>query len=590
VKLQNLKNQTQNEQFVNPQPTILRSLSQLTSSEKAGSTFWFTIPQAKQLGTVTASPPALNLAGRRLLIVSGSRTIRKVVHSLATFWGMQVEEASSCADAVTVWRSLECKNQFIDVAIFDMNLLERETESVRAALALVVHTHQSVESSGESRAGTPASEQADSQLPLAMQAGNSRVRTTKWLLMNSVQERSLALRLMDLGFSGCITKPLKASKLLGCLNQVLTLQDEAQDQDNVQATEIEAPVAKSATAVQRSMVKILLVEDTPINQKVVLNQLKVLGYEADYAVNGKEALELLMRRTGFSRTLNSGHEDMGDRGHADVKTQVGGDFSPKLSASPCLPLLKSSHVPPCPYDIILMDCQMPVMDGYEATRLLRAFEGESRRTIVIAMTAHAMVGDREKCLAAGMDDYISKPVTLQELEEVLERWTPQCLQKLSCQETEQPELQTEHLSGLKRQDSQTFLAPTEHPDSSSSSSKLPPCICEPYPEIPVNLDRLSEFSRGDAEFQQELLQVFVEDALIYLEELKSSLAAGDCVSLARRAHQLKGSSATVAIYQMPEVAAQLEHQARENQLDGASNLIMALEQILQRVQAFITTL
>jgi HPt (histidine-containing phosphotransfer) domain-containing protein len=189
-----------------------------------------------------------------------------------------------------------------------------------------------------------------------------------------------------------------------------------------------------------------------------------------------------------------------------------------------------------------------------------------------------------------MDDYISKPVTLQELEEVLERWTPQCLQKLSCQETEQPELQTEHLSGLKRQDSQTFLAPTEHPDSSSSSSKLPPCICEPYPEIPVNLDRLSEFSRGDAEFQQELLQVFVEDALIYLEELKSSLAAGDCVSLARRAHQLKGSSATVAIYQMPEVAAQLEHQARENQLDGASNLIMALEQILQRVQAFITTL
>ncbi|HEY9673719.1 MAG TPA: response regulator [Waterburya sp.] len=591
VKLQNLKNEHQNEPFVNRKSSILHPLSQLTSSEKPGSTFWFTIPQAKQLGTLAASPPALDLAGRRLLIVSGSSTIRRVVHSLATFWGMQVEEASSCADAVTVWRSLECKNQFIDVAIFDMNLLERETESVRAALALVVHTHQSVESSRESRAGTPASEQADSPLPLAMQAGNSRVRTTKWLLMNSVQERSLALRLMDLGFSGCITKPLKASKLLGCLNQVLTLQDEAQDQDNVQAAEIEAPVAKSATVVQRSMVKILLVEDTPINQKVVLNQLKVLGYEADYAVNGKEALDLLMRRTRFSRTLNSGHEDRGDRGHADVKTQGSADFSTKLSASPCLPLLKSSSdAPPCPYDIILMDCQMPVMDGYETTRLLRAFEGESRRTIVIAMTAHAMVGDREKCLAAGMDDYISKPVTLQELEEVLERWTPQCLQKLNCQETEQPEFQTGHLSGLKRQNSETFLAPTEHHDSSSSSSKLSPWIREPYPEVPVNLDRLSEFSRGDAEFQQELLQVFVEDALIYLEELKTSLAAGDCVSLARRAHQLKGSSATVAIYQMPEVAAQLEHQARENQLDGVSDLILAIEQILERVQAFITTL
>ena len=591
VQLQNFKPERQNEPLINSQSPILHALSQLNSSEKPGSTFWFTIPQAKQVGTVATSPPALDLAGRRLLIVSGSQTIRKVVHSLATFWGMQVEEASSCTDAVTVWRSLEDKKQFIDVAIFDMNLLERETESVRAALALVVHTHQSIESSlaAESRAGTSASESADSQKPLAMQLGNSRSRVTKWLLMNSVQERALALRLMDLGFSGCITKPVKASKLLGCLKQVLTLSDEAQAQ--VQDTEIEAPVAKPASAVQRSTVKILLVEDTPINQKVVINQLKVLGYEADYAVNGKEALDLLIRRTSFSGVRNSGQEDMESRSQAEVGIRGGGDFSTKLSSSPCLPLLKSSaHVLPCPYDIILMDCQMPVMDGYEATRLLRAFEGESRRTIVIAMTAHAMVGDREKCLAAGMDDYISKPVTLQELEEVLERWIPQCPQELGRQEAEQPELPTQQLSGLKHQCSGTRLSPTEPHDSSSSSSKIVPGLAEPYPNVPVNLERLSEFSRGDAEFQQELLQVFVEDALIYLEELKSSLVAGDCVSLARRAHQLKGSSATVAIYQMPEVAAQLEHQARENQLDGASDLIMALEQILERVQVFITTL
>ena len=589
VKIQTLTGEPQHEPFVNPQAAILNSLSHLTSSPKQGSTFWFTIPQAKQAVTLAASPPALDLAGRRLLIVSGSITIRKVVHSLATFWGMEVEEASSCTNAVKVWRSLERKNQFIDVAIFDLNLLERETESVRAALALVVHTNSAIRApmAADSRAGTSPSDQADLHLPIAKQTGNTRERTTKWLLMNSVQERALALRLMDLGFSGCITKPLKAAKLLGCLKQVLTLQD--QDQDDVQGTQIEAPVPEPLRAAQRSRVKILLVEDTPINQKVVLNQLKVLGYEADCAVNGKEALDLLMCRTGFSATKNWRYEDVEGRGHIDTRTQGGGDFSTKLFASAYLPVLKSSaHVRPCPYDIILMDCQMPVMDGYEATRLLRTFEGESRQSVVIAMTAHAMMGDREKCLAAGMDDYISKPVTLQELEEVLERWAPQRLKELECQETQQPELQTEHLSGLKSQNSEKLQTADEN--HCSSQSTLAPCVSDPCHEVPVNLERLSEFSRGDAEFLRELLQVFLEDALIYLEDLKSSLATGDCVSLAHRAHQLKGSSATVAIYQMPEVAAQLERQAYENQLEGASDLIIKLEQILKRVQAFITTL
>jgi HPt (histidine-containing phosphotransfer) domain-containing protein len=89
------------------------------------------------------------------------------------------------------------------------------------------------------------------------------------------------------------------------------------------------------------------------------------------------------------------------------------------------------------------------------------------------------------------------------------------------------------------------------------------------------------------EFQQELLQVFVEDALIYLEDLRSALSAGDCITLARRAHQIKGSSATVAVWEMPEIAAKIESQAQENQLIGIADLITELEQILERIQAFI---
>jgi HPt (histidine-containing phosphotransfer) domain-containing protein len=106
-------------------------------------------------------------------------------------------------------------------------------------------------------------------------------------------------------------------------------------------------------------------------------------------------------------------------------------------------------------------------------------------------------------------------------------------------------------------------------------------------EVPVNLEHLAELSRGDPEFELEVLQVFVEDALLYLENIKNALAAGDNVNLGRNAHQLKGSSATVAVHKMPDIAAELERQAHDNQLSGASELITALEQILERVQAFI---
>ncbi|MDB5103629.1 MAG: multi-sensor Hybrid histidine kinase [Fibrobacteres bacterium] len=117
--------------------------------------------------------------------------------------------------------------------------------------------------------------------------------------------------------------------------------------------------------------RILVCEDNPMNQKVIRLMLEYLGYSSDLARNGEEALATL--------AMN-------------------------------------------PYDLIFMDCQMPVMDGYEATRRIRASASLSAN-VVIAMTAHAMMGDREKCLAAGMDDYISKPIARDLLETLLVKWS-----------------------------------------------------------------------------------------------------------------------------------------------------------------------
>jgi len=286
--------------------------------------------------------------------------------------------------------------------------------------------------------------------------------------------------------------------LLGCLRQVLTPMDEPQD--GIEAPQLESPAQKPKSTAYRSNVKILLVEDTPTNQKVVLNQLKVLGYEADCAVNGKEALDLLTRRTGFARTGDWGREDEGNRNSYEDGTGAHTRTEEREKSSTVyLQDYQQTFIPSSsPYDIVLMDCQMPVMDGYEATQLLRAFDGESRRTVVIAMTANALVGDREKCLAADMDDYISKPVRLEELEKVLERWVPQGLRE--------PELQTERLSAANSQNSE-LLTPND--DRLSIPLTLSPLVPEHLDQVPVDLERLSELSTGDTEFERELLQVFI---------------------------------------------------------------------------------
>jgi CheY-like chemotaxis protein len=191
------------------------------------------------------------------------------------------------------------------------------------------------------------------------------------VLMPSFGQRGDGQVARESGIAAYLTKPVRQSQLFDCLVTVL-------DRSGVMATQSNAAtptrlVTRHALKEREKMARklILVAEDNIVNQLVAARQLEGLGYRADVVANGLEAVEALTR---------------------------------------------------IPYDLVLMDCQMPEMDGYEATAAIRLHEGQSKHTPIIAMTASAMEGDREKCLAAGMNDYVSKPVKPEELRAMLAHW------------------------------------------------------------------------------------------------------------------------------------------------------------------------
>jgi CheY-like chemotaxis protein len=251
----------------------------------------------------------------------------------------------------------------------------------------------------------------------------------------------------------------------------------------------------------RTTLNILLVEDTPINLKLVQHQVRLLGHQWETAEDGQQALDKLAQND---------------------------------------------------YDIVLMDCQMPVIDGYQATRLLRQRQGTDHHTVVIGMTAYALPGDREKCLAAGMDDYISKPVMVKDLKVMLERWS-------------------------------FVVKGYSHKQRSESDNQT---NIDPASDL-VDWSHLQEISSADAAFQLELVKGFVNDGKSFLAEVKQAVATQDWIALANKAHQIKGASASVAVQSMSELADKLNERAKTHSLEGASELVTQLEQILERLEASI---
>ena len=205
--------------------------------------------------------------------------------------------------------------------------------------------------------------------------------STQIVIMHTVGRRGSSASWAEAGISGYVTKPVKQSALLDAIMDA-SAPPQAKPRLGLNAprpqqfkttTELSRLMMKPVAAQRFSSYRVLVAEDNMVNQKVALRQLLNLGFRADAVANGREVLDALAR---------------------------------------------------IPYKLVFMDCQMPEMDGYEATRSVRGRAGTMAKVTIVAMTANALEGDRETCLASGMDDYLSKPVKQEELERVLRRWVP----------------------------------------------------------------------------------------------------------------------------------------------------------------------
>ncbi|MGQ4646418.1 PAS domain S-box protein [Lyngbya aestuarii] len=344
---------------------------------------------------------------------------------------------------------------------------------------------------------------------------NSSLVRTKVILMSTMKQRQRAEQLMRLGDFGYLVKPVMPSRLFNSL--VWALGESVEQSLPVENYSLTATSSQDNLEKPEPSLRILLAEDDLVNQQVILGQLNLLGYQADCVDNGQAVIDQLARQD---------------------------------------------------YHIVLMDCQMPVIDGYEVTKLIRCNQRLNRGLIILALTASALSTDRDKCLEAGMDDYISKPVELEALGAVLRRWA-------------------------KRSQKQTLVASsavglsTNNQFASQESNNLPQSEISTASDCPVDLERLKRIFKGKTAAQHKLLTMFVEQAKSKIEAIRQALGNADLATLEQQAHRLKGSSANAGVRQMPELAERLEKLAQRETLEGTSELIEELQSCLNQVQVFL---
>jgi PAS domain S-box-containing protein len=424
----------------------------LTSTEGQGSEFWFTVRLSKQVAASQGRVVLNNISGLRILVVDDNATNREVMTKQLTTWGVTPEPACDGITALSaLYKARNCGKHFAG-AILDMHMPGMTGEVLAQTIRL-----------------------------------DPTLKDVRLILMTSIAERGDAKRMQEIGFVSILTKPVRQSDLLNCLEIILS---------GTTVTQEEQPMVTrhSLREIRSRNVRILLAEDNIVNQQVAVGMLNKLGLSADPVANGFEALKALEM---------------------------------------------------IPYDLVLMDVQMPEMDGYETTVKIRdplSFV-KDHNIPIIAMTANAMQGDRSKCLMAGMNDYIAKPIRADELSIALDKWLPRDQNELS--------------------EIKTYKDKTEEEPAIFDYNSL--------------LERLM----GDEVCVSKVANLFIGDTPKQLNALKQALHDKDSISIELHAHSMKGAAGNIGVYQFRNIAAQLEKAGKSADFNLIYSLMPELDKQFQ---------
>ena len=337
--------------------------------------------------------------------------------------------------------------------------------------------------------------------------GDAKITDTRMVMLTSLGIRGDARRFEEIGFSAYATKPIRHQELKAVL--ALAIADAPRTLPTSDPIITRYSAREMLQRFDGRKARILVVDDNITNQKVAQGLLKKMGLRADTAANGAEAL----------RALEA-----------------------------------------IPYSLVLMDVQMPEMDGFAATRRIRDPQSQviNHQLPVIAMTAHALQGDRERCLEMGMDDYVSKPVSSQSLATILERWLPR----------------------------------EEHPPHplSTGLERIPmPRLHSPPAPVLFNKKAILNRCMNDEELVRDVMRGFLSDIPRQLEQLRSYRACGDLAGVARQAHTIKGAAGNASAEALHGVAIQVEKTIQAGDTAALDLGIKQMEHEFSRLHQSILT-
>ena len=445
----------------------------LHSEENRGSTFWFVISFQKQNNCPRNDGGTEILEGVRVLVIDDSITNCNILYHQLSSFGMRVEAIQQPKLALSYLERAIAETDPYKIAIFDKQMPELDGEQLGTQIK-----------------------------------SSPNLKDIHLVMLTSLDQSGDATRMIEIGFTEYFRKPVRKIRLLNCLIEIIS--------GTVQKSVFEPPIYPSCDLPPAlpSSLKILLAEDSLVNQKVAINQLQSLGYQTDIAANGQEVLEL------FSQI----------------------------------------H-----YDIVLMDCQMPILDGYSTSRQIRALEAEegysAAKVIIIALTANAMQEDRDRCLAAGMDDYLSKPVRKEDLAQKLFHWG-QVFAPLSSTQLE---------SAAENYPANAALV--NNTDQSSPNTEF---------IIEIDWEYLEDIASGNTYIKQDLLRAFISSLPEHLEALASAISQHKYADVKYEAHFIKGSSAALGITGIAKLASIFEETSKQDSL--LENAKTLLEQIIHGVE------